>query len=149
VVPRLERLAAEGHLSVDDAALVSWPRASRKPWTRELGALTGPGALWGGSWGVLLGLIFLVPIAGPTFGAAAGAIASGLADFGIEDDFIKRVRDTVTPDTSALFVLCDIAVTDRITQEVPAADVVRCELSVEHERRLRAALGQESGHLTA
>jgi uncharacterized membrane protein len=145
-LPFLERLAANGHISVDDAALVSWPRTSRKPSTRELGGLTGPGALWGGSWGLLLGLIFLVPIAGPTFGAAAGAIAGGLGDFGIDDDFIKRVRDAVTPDTSALFVLGDSADTEALAAEMPHAAVVRCELSVEHERRLRAALGEESRH---
>lgn len=149
LLPGLERLAAERTISVDDAALVTWPLTSRKPSTRELGSLTGPGALWGGSWGVLLGLIFVVPIAGPALGAAAGAIAGSLADFGIDDDFIKRVRDVVTPGTSALFVLGDRAAADGIATELPAAGVVHCELSVEHERRLLAALGEESGHLTA
>ena len=141
---RLEELAGRGEISVDDAALVSWPRDRRKPSTRELGSLRGPGALWGGTWGVLLGLIFLVPIAGPTFGAAAGAIAGSLSDFGIDDDFIKRVRDTVTPGTSALFVFSSDTVADRLVDELGGVNVVRCNLSAEHERRLRAALGEES-----
>src|SRR3954453_14956959 len=43
---------------VDDAALVWWPVGRRMPSTRPLGAIDGPGALWGGSWGVLLGVVF-------------------------------------------------------------------------------------------
>jgi uncharacterized membrane protein len=146
-LPRLGELAALGEIVVDDAALVSWPRARRKPSMRELGSLIGPGALWGGTWGMLLGLIFLVPIAGPTFGAAAGAVAGSLSDFGIADDFIKRVRDTVTPGTSALFVFSSNAVAERLVDEMDGVAVVRCDLSHEHERRLHAALGEESEQL--
>jgi uncharacterized membrane protein len=146
-LPLLERLAAGGDITVDDAALVSWPPARRKPSTRDLGSLGGPGALWGGTWGMLLGLIFLVPIAGPTFGAAAGAIAGSLSDFGIDDDFIKRVRDTVTPGTSALFIFTSDVVSDGLVDEMGGVEVVRCDVSGEHERRLSAALGEEPERL--
>jgi uncharacterized membrane protein len=146
-LPRLDRLAASGDIRINDAALVSWPRARRKPSTRALGSLDGPGEFWGGTWGVLLSLIFLVPIAGPRFGAAAGAIAGSLSDFGIDDDFIKRVRDLVTPGTSALFVFSSDVVADRLVGELSDVEVVRCDLSVEHERRLRSALGEESERL--
>src|SRR6185503_1928608 len=101
--------------------------------TRELGALDGPGALWHGFWGVLLALIFLTPIAGPSFGAAAGAVAGTLADFGVGDDFVKRVRDAVTPGTSAVFVLGGRESPRRIAAELdgtPAA-VIRADLSDE------------------
>jgi uncharacterized membrane protein len=145
-VPRLERLAAVGVVAVEDSALVSWPRGCRKPSTRTLGALSGPGSLWGGFWGVLLGLIFLVPLAGPTFGAAAGAFAGGLADFGVDDTFVKRVRDTVTPGMSALFLLSSGAVADALVVEFEDLGVVliRSDLSEDQERRLREALGEES-----
>ena len=103
-LPRLCELSARRLITVDDAALAAWPLPRRKPAVRDLGCLTGPGALWGGFWGVLFGLVFLVPLAGPTFGAGAGAVAATMADFGIEDDFLKRVRDLVIPGTSALFV---------------------------------------------
>src|SRR4051812_12791391 len=48
-------------VTIDDAALVSWPPRRRTPATRVLGSITGPGKLWGGFWGMLLGLIFLTP----------------------------------------------------------------------------------------
>jgi uncharacterized membrane protein len=145
-LPRLERLAGAGEVEVDDATVVSWPPEHRKPSTRELGVLTGPGMLWGGFWGVVLALIFLTPIAGPAFGAAAGAVAGALSDFGIEDDFVKRVRDAVTPGTSALFVISTSASAEAIAVTVQdlATEVIRSPLSHEQEQRLREALGEES-----
>jgi uncharacterized membrane protein len=145
-LPRIEHQAATREISVHDAAVVSWPTAHRKPQTRALGSLTGPGELWGGFWGLLLGLIFLVPIAGPALGAAAGALAGSLSEFGVEDDFVKRVRDAVTPGTSALFLLTSGEVADRLGAELRDADVelIRLDLSREHELRLREVLGDES-----
>jgi uncharacterized membrane protein len=146
VVPRLRDLVVEGRVAVDDAAVVSWPAGRSKPQTEMLGRLTGPGELWGGFWGMLLGLIFLTPLAGPTFGAAAGAIAGSLSDFGVSDDFVKRVRDTVTPGSSALFLLSDGPTRDTLVRELRGVpfELVRTQLSAEQERRLLAALGDES-----
>jgi len=145
-LPRLVGLAAEGLLDVDDAALASWPTGRRKPSTRTVGTLTGPGRLWGGFWGMVLALIFLTPLAGPTFGAAAGAVAGSLSDFGVGDDFVKRVRDAVTPGTSALFAVCSSDATAALAAHLRgvAADVVRTELSPAQEQHLRDALGEES-----
>jgi uncharacterized membrane protein len=142
-LPPLRVLVGDGRASIDDAAVVSWPLGRRTPATRELGALDGPGKLWGGFWGMLLGLIFLTPLAGPSFGAAAGAFAGSLADFGVADDFVKRVRDSVTPGTSAIFVLSTRAAADRVAAglEGMAVEVLRSELSREQEERLRDALG--------
>jgi uncharacterized membrane protein len=142
-LPRLCELCARRLISVDDAALAAWPLPRRKPAVRNLGCLTGPGALWGGCWGVLFGLIFLVPLAGPTFGAGAGAVAALMADFGIEEDFLKRVRDLVTPGTSALFVFSDAAAADRLEAELNRPGGMRVTLSGEQERRLRDTLGEE------
>src|SRR3954452_3564692 len=131
-----------GSATIDDCALVSWPPNRRTPATRELGSLTGPGQMWGGFWGLLLGLIFLTPIAGPSFGAAAGAFAGSLADFGVADDFVKRVRDNVTPGTSAIFVLSARSSADGVAAglEGVAVEVLRSELSREQEEHLREAL---------
>jgi uncharacterized membrane protein len=139
----LQRLATGGQVSIDDAALISWPEGRRTPVTRELGSLTGPGGLWGGFWGMLLGLIFLAPLAGPTFGAAAGAVAGTLGDFGIADDFVKRVRESVTPGTSAIFILSSRATAKQVAAGLGGlgVEVLRSELSLEQEQHLRDALG--------
>ena len=142
-LPVLRHLIEEGRLTIDDASIVVWPPRARKPSTQNLGSLTGPGELWGGSWGVLLGLIFLAPLAGPVFGAAAGAFAGTLADVGVGDDFVKRVREAVTPGTSALFVLSGEADADQFLTAIdaPGLTVIRCTIA---QRRLLAALGEES-----
>ena len=74
------------------------------------------GALGGGFWGLLFGLIFFVPLLGAAIGAATGALAGSLTDVGIDDEFINKVRDQVTPGTSALFVMTSHAVVDRIQE---------------------------------
>ena len=139
-VDRLRSLAEEGRITVDDAAVVSWPATRRKPKVHELGSLTGPGALWGGFWGLLLGLIFLVPLAGLAFGAGAGAVAGGLVDVGIDDAFIKRIRAEVAPGTSAAFILSHGATADTVAEALRDLDLnlLRSNLSAAEEARLRA-----------
>jgi uncharacterized membrane protein len=142
LVARLHDAAVEGSITIDDSALVSWPAWRRAPATRELGSVTGPGKLWMGFWGMLLGLIFLTPLAGPTFGAAAGAVAGTLSEFGVSDDFLVRVREHVTPGTSAIFLLSARPSAHRIAEVFDgfAVEVLRSELSVEEEQHLRDAL---------
>jgi uncharacterized membrane protein len=139
---RIRSLAEQGLISVDDAALVTWPTARRRPRTRELGSLTGPGALLGGCWGAVLGLIFAIPLAGLAVGAATGVVLGSLADVGIDDEFIAEVRALVTPGTSALFLLSHGAVVDRVAAEMAGVEMelVRSNLGAEQERRLREAL---------
>jgi uncharacterized membrane protein len=138
----LHGIIRAGRATIDDCVLVSWPPDRRTPATRELGSLVGRGQMWGGFWGMLLGLIFLTPLAGPSFGAAAGAFAGSLAEFGVADDFVKRVRDSVTPGTSALFVLSARASADGVAAGLRgiADEVLRTELSREQEEHLREAL---------
>ena len=86
-----------------DGAVVSWAPDKKKPETRQLHSTTGAGALGGAFWGLLFGLIFFIPLVGAAIGAATGALVGSMTDVGISDDFIKSVRDEVTPGTSALF----------------------------------------------
>jgi uncharacterized membrane protein len=140
-VERLRPLAAGHRVSIDDAAAVSWPSARRRPELLELGCLTGPGALWRGFWGLLLGLIFLSPLAGLTFGAGAGAVAGSLADIGIDGTFIKHVRREVTAGTSAVLLLAEGPAVDRIAEALHDFDkrLRRANLDSEQQRRLRDA----------
>ena len=96
-VSTLEGLASQELIKVHDAATVSWGEGKKKPKTRQLRNLTAGGALGGAFWGMLFGLIFFVPLLGLAVGAASGELAGSLTDVGIDDNFIKRVRDEVTP----------------------------------------------------
>src|SRR5204862_5589955 len=46
---------------------------------------TAAGAVSGTFWGALIGMIFLMPLAGAAIGAASGALGGALADVGIDD----------------------------------------------------------------
>jgi uncharacterized membrane protein len=135
----LERQQKEELIEIVDAAIVTWPEGRRKPKTEQLRSLTGAGALGGSFWGLLFGLIFFVPLLGMAIGAAMGAMAGSLSDVGIDDDFIRDVRDQVTEGTSALFVMSGRVVADKVVGEFRAtgAHLVSTNLSAEQERKLR------------
>ena len=129
---------------VEDAATVTWEVGKRKPRTRQRTSTAVAGALGGGFWGLLFGLIFFVPLLGAAVGAASGAIAGSLSDVGIDDGFINRVRDQVTPGTSALFVLTSNAVVERIHDafaDGPKGELIFTDLTAEQESALREIFG--------
>jgi uncharacterized membrane protein len=138
---RLEGLVKQELITVFDAATVSWPEGKKQPKTRQAHNLAGSGALGGSFWGLLFGLIFFVPLLGMAVGAAFGALSGSLSDVGIDDDFIRSVRDEVEPGTSALFVMTADAVIDKVKdafRDMPMT-LIHTNLSNEQETALRTA----------
>jgi len=144
-VGTLESLAKQQLIEVHDAATVSWQPDKKKPKTRQLHNLAGAGALGGMFWGMLFGLIFFVPLFGAAIGAATGALAGSMSDVGIDDDFIKKVKLSVTPGTSALFLLTSSAVQDRVRQRFIGTEMelIYTNLSDDQEAKLREAFGDD------
>jgi uncharacterized membrane protein len=142
----LQGLQERQMITLEDAAVVSWPEGNKKPKTRQLHGTAGAGATWGAFWGFLFGLIFFMPLLGMAIGAGSGALGGSLSDVGIDDDFIKQVRDKVTPGTSALFALTSGATApDRVIDELKAYDfeIISTNLPEEQENQLREAFAQE------
>jgi uncharacterized membrane protein len=135
----LRRLQQQQLIQIIDAAVVEWPQDRKGPRTRQAIETTGVGALGGAFWGFLFGLIFFVPLLGMALGAVTGAFTGSLADIGISDDFIRQTRDKVTRGTSALFLLSEGAVADRIVPELKALEpeLVTTNLPAEKEAQLR------------
>ena len=63
---------------------------------------TAVGAVSGTFWGALIGLIFLMPLAGAAIGAASGAIGGALTDVGLDDKWMKETAAAIQPGTAAL-----------------------------------------------
>src|SRR5215218_4325144 len=129
-------------ITLQDAAVVSWPRGNKKPKTRDLHSMAGIGAMSGAFWVFLFGLIFFVPFLGAAIGASMGALSGSMTDVGIDDDFIKEVREKVTEGTSALFALTSGATAvDKVVDELKAYDfeIISTNLPEEQERQLREA----------
>ena len=136
----LEELAREEIIMIHDAATVTWEQDKKKPKTRQLSNLAGAGALGGAFWGLLFGLIFFVPLLGAAIGAATGALSGSLTDVGIDDAFINRTRDQITPGTSALFVMTSDAVMDKVKDAFAGhqpSELLFTNLSGEQEDALR------------
>src|SRR6185436_18021333 len=117
----------------------------KKPKTHQLNHLAATGSLSGMFWGLLFGLIFFVPLIGAAIGAALGAMTGALVDTGIDDEFMDSVREQVTPGTSALFVLSDHAVVDKVSEALADSHphLVSTNLSVEEEAKLRETFGDD------
>jgi uncharacterized membrane protein len=143
----LTALSEQDLIRVHDAARVEWERGKRRPKTHHDSHLAGEGALGGAFWGLLFGILFFIPLLGLAIGTAAGAVGGALSDAGISDDFIKAVKDEVTPGTSALFLLSSDAVLDEVREafaEGPHPVLISTTLTGEDEARLRAAFADES-----
>src|SRR5918994_1629773 len=146
VLIALQGLKERQMIAVEDAAVVPGPEGNKKPKTRQLASTAGAGAMGGAFWGFLFGLIFFVPFLGAAIGASMGALTGSMADVGIDDDFIRQVRDKVTPGTSALFALTSGATApDRVIDELRQYDfeIISTNLPEEQEQKLREAFAQE------
>jgi uncharacterized membrane protein len=132
-------------ITLHDAAIVTWPSGKKKPKTQQLTSMAGVGALQGAFWGMLFGLIFFVPFFGLAIGAAMGGLAGAFADYGIDDNFIKSVRNQVTEGTSALFLMTSDAVQDKVSQAFKGTkfELIASNLTKEQEASLRAAFAEE------
>lgn len=140
----LEDLGRDDAAELHDAAVVTWELRHRKPHTRQLASPALTGSLGAGFWGLFFGLVFFLPLLGAAVGTAGGALAGVLSDVGIDDHFINRIRDQVTPGTSALFVLGTAAAVDRLHAGFaagPRADRIATDLDDEHEAALREVFG--------
>ena len=111
-----------------------------------VGAGAASGGLWGAMWGTLVGLLFLNPllglVAGAALGAGSGALAGQLTDYGINDDFMRNVSETLKPGTSALFLLIRKVQPEKVLAELShfRGRVIRSSLSPDQEAALQKAL---------
>jgi uncharacterized membrane protein len=132
-------------IKLQDAAIVTWPVGKKSPKTKQLVNMAGMGAMQGAFWGMLFGLIFFVPFFGLAVGAAMGALGGKMADYGIDDNFIKQSRDKITEGTSALFLLTSDAVQDKVLDELKSFkfELISSNLTKEQEEQLKAAFAEE------
>ena len=138
----LSHLQKQELIKLSDAATVV-RKADGKVKVKQAVDLVGAGALGGAFWGMLIGLIFLVPWLGLAIGAISGAIAGRFSDIGIDDKFIREVGTTIEPGHSALFLLVERMTEDRVLPELQKfyPTVLRTNLSAEDEEKLKAAFG--------
>ena len=149
VLTKLRGLQKEHLIDLEDACVVVHTEAG-KVQVKQAVNLTKLGAASGASTGVLIGalagLLLLNPLAGMAAGGLAGAgmgaLSGSLADYGINDEFIKNLGKTIPKGSSALFALIKSSTPDKGLPEIERFKprVLRTSLSREQEDKLRAAL---------
>ncbi|MDR6306631.1 putative membrane protein [Nitrobacter vulgaris] len=149
VLTELNRLQSEYLIDLEDAVIAirdpeGKVRIKQSVSLTSYGAATG--GLRGAMWGTLIGLLFLNPLAGfalgGAVGAGSGALAGNMIDYGINDDLIKSIGETLKPGTSALFLLIRKAQPEKILARLSdfKGHVIRSSLSSEQEEKLKDAL---------
>jgi uncharacterized membrane protein len=163
VLNQLRRMDEDWTVSLDDAVAVYRDTNGKLRLDQSYELTTGEGAAWGGLWGSLIGATLAIPFTGGTSAAvAAGALAAGVLgggavgattgaidakwwkeDFGISDDFVKDVGETIQPGDSAIFALIT-ANPDQAVKQFSGygGKLLRTTLSDEQAAKIEKVLNQ-------
>jgi uncharacterized membrane protein len=123
---------------------------------------TGEGAAWGGFWGLLIGATLAIPFtAGASAAAAGGALAAGALggtalgaglgaadasswkdEFGIPDDFVKRVGAMIQPGDSAIYAILRVGDPEVVANKFRGygGTILRTTLSKEQQAKVEQVL---------
>lgn len=141
----LRKMQRDYLIDLEDA-VVAVKDAKGKVQLNQAMNLTAAGAASGGFWGMLIGMIFLNPLLGFAVGAASGAASGSLKDLGINDQFMKDLAASMTPNCSTLFVLVRSMTPDKVLEELEGTGgkVLKTSLTGAEEAKLQAALDAKS-----
>jgi len=144
VLSDLLAMEKEYLVDLEDAAVVSRSQNGHlHVTTRESYLATG--TLTGMFWGLLVGLIFLQPLAGAAIGGLAGLVAGGVGDLGMDEKFKHEVGSLVQPGKSALMAVVRKATPDKVLEELGkyGGTVLRTSLTHDDEDKLADALREK------
>ena len=140
----LVKLQNEYLVDLEDAAIIRRDRNGKLHVTTPAHHAVAWGTFSGLFWGVLIGLLFLFPLA-PLAGLAGGIMGAALgaaADLGIKDDFRQRAQDLVQPGTSAILVIVRKVTPDKFLEALRpyGGTVLQTSLPHDAEQQLMKAL---------
>jgi uncharacterized membrane protein len=139
----LAKLQQEYLIEMDDAVVVTKDDKGKVK-LHQAQNLTAAGAVSGGFWGMLIGMVFLNPLLGTAVGAGAGALSGALTDIGISNDMMKSFAESFKPGCSALFVLVRKATGDKVlaglSEFTGKGKVLQTSLTKDKEEELKAVI---------
>ena len=108
--------------------------------TKIVGVSAASGALWG----MIIGLLFLVPFIGLALGGALGALMGKLGKSGIDDDFRGQVQAMLKPGSAAVVVMASKITEDKFADAMKkyGGTLLKTSLSEEDEKELAQDLSE-------
>lgn len=106
------------------------------------GRIVGASAASGAPWGMLFGLLFLVPVFGFAMGGLMGAVSGRLSKSGIDRAFRDRVQAMLEPGKAAVVVMARKITEDKFAAALApfGGTVLQTSLSEADEQELAADL---------
>lgn len=139
----LVKMQTEHLIEMEDSVVVTRDSKGRTKLDQAVN-LTAAGAVGGGFWGMLIGLIFLNPLLGAAVGAAAGGVSGRFSDIGLNDKMMRELAESFKPGSSALFILFRRATADKVLDGLKSfagkGKVFKTSLNTDDEETLRQAL---------
>lgn len=102
------------------------------------GKIVGVSAASGALWGMIIGLLFLVPFVGLALGGALGALMGKMGKSGIDDEFRSQVKEMLTPGSAAVVVMASKITEDKFADAMKqyGGTLLKTSLSEEDEKEL-------------
>ena len=143
----LVKLEHDYLVDLEDAAIIRRDRKGKLHTITPAHHAVAWGTFSGMFWGVLIGLLFLFPLA-PVVGVAGGIMGAALGaaeNLGVRDDFKQRVQDLVKPGTSAILVILRQVTYDKFVEALRpyGGTILKTSLSHEAEQQLMKILHGE------
>lgn len=137
----VQQLEKDLIMQTGGAAVVKKTADGKVEMVTKTGA-TSAGAAMGGFWGMLFGLIFLIPVGGLIIGGIMGAVMGTISGWGVKDEFRQRAADVLKPGTAALVVFVSKATPDKALAALAplGGELLRTSLSEDAEKEIQHAL---------
>jgi uncharacterized membrane protein len=136
----LSDLEEEGMIEIGDAVVATRNAKGKVRLHQSLPLIAARMAV-GSFTGMVMGMVLLNPLFGAVAGAGVGALSGAFGDIGIDDAFMKKLGETLTPGSSALFVVVGkrkrAEMEERLKPFAGKFKVLQTTLPEENEARLR------------
>ncbi|SDC26064.1 Uncharacterized membrane protein [Sanguibacter gelidistatuariae] len=110
------------------------------------GKIVGVSAASGALWGMIIGLLFLVPFVGLALGGALGALMGKMGKSGIDDEFRSQVQEMLKPGSAAVVVMASKITEDKFADAMKqyGGTLLKTSLSEEDEKELAHELTEDA-----
>jgi uncharacterized membrane protein len=106
--------------------------------------IVGVSAASGAMWGMLIGILFLVPFVGLALGGAMGALMGKMGKSGIDDAFRSQVQALLKPGGAAVVVMASKITDDKFADAMKqyGGTLLKTSLSDADEKELASELAE-------